>query len=198
MSLSLHTSSHLRENMNAGATGENSQTIYRPESAQAGEESISIKIVKKVNGKNQKRESMHKNQFPRQNYAQIDLQHNSEISDFLYTSSNKPIRETKQEDYDSDKIIPFEFDISRLNVNETVDNNTKLEYLENEFRTGKAKKIDQTMTPHGIDTTERRRNRIRTLEGEEVSTSSINITDYLNNKKVIPKNEKITKLNQNL
>lgn len=159
-------------------------------------------MVKKVNADNKKRESRIKIKQPRQNYAQIDLRHNSEISDFLMSTENNKIRETSQENFESDKIIPFNFNFGRLNVAETVENDTKGKYIENNYKTGKAKKVNERMTPQVspqiTESPRRRKIRIKTLEGDEVSTSSINITDQIIKKKVMPKNEKITKVNKNL
>ena len=116
-----------------------------------------------------KRETVAKSKvISKYNYAQIDLRHNSSLSEFLKSSStekilnikerdNNPILEKDQEEMmNQDKILPFNFDL--LYANETEENKTDGKYINfnskyldiktfnkgNNVR-GKAKKINKKM-----------------------------------------------------
>eukprot|EP00344_Euplotes_crassus_P003286 CAMPEP_0197013732 /NCGR_PEP_ID=MMETSP1380-20130617/67454_1 /TAXON_ID=5936 /ORGANISM="Euplotes crassus, Strain CT5" /LENGTH=155 /DNA_ID=CAMNT_0042438187 /DNA_START=232 /DNA_END=696 /DNA_ORIENTATION=+ len=152
--------------MNAGATEEHQHTEEHPISAQAGEESISINLAKKVNANNKIRKKFtgrHQNQHP-QKVDRIDLRHNSSISELLKTTSNHIIRETEQEYISTDKIQPFEFEFSQHNVNDTVDNHTKGQYIEPKTIGGKAIKRMQKIESNEPENNESLSQRIQSRE----------------------------------
>lgn len=178
--------------MNADVTGQNS--FFRPDSAQAGEAIIDYGSAKKVKSRyvnNNNNKAKHK--YP----DKIELQNDTELSQLLKSSAKNTNSKIIIED--NDRIMPFEIDFHRLDADDTVENNTKVEYIENTFKVGKAKRMNENAVHLKMTESPRAKAmRIRTLEGVAISTSSINITDTNTINKALHKRDKAARVNQNL
>lgn len=177
--------------MNVDVTGQNS--LYRPDSAQAGEAIIDYGNTKKVKSSYVKNDFKVKQKQPKE----IEIQNNTELSQLLKSSAKNTSSKIIIDD--NDRIMPFEIDFHRLDADDTVENNTKVEYIENTFKVGKAKRMNENAVQlHMTESPRAKAMRIRTLEGVAISTSSINITDTNKINKAMHKRDKVARVNQNL
>lgn len=154
------------------------------------------------------------------NMNEIELKSNSDLSNFLdssQTSKHKNMHYARKKhfndkiqvfEYDFErepklneigKVFPYKFnltiDFERLHANQTADNHTSTNYLAQNFNRGKAKHIKDGSLKLDDESTSREKSRkIHTVDGVEVDTSSITVSEK---NKYMPKN-KVTKVSGHL
>jgi hypothetical protein len=171
-------------------------SFYRADSAQAGDAIIDHGNTKKVKSRYLKDKIAPNQNTP----SELKLIEHSEISDLLQSR----VKNTSSKMVNIDnliKIMPFDIDFQRLDAGDTVDNNTKLEYLDNAFKTGKARKMHDKSVHLQLTESPKinpKALRILSLDDCAISTSTINLTDTNIISKIMHKRDKAAKVNQNL